>query len=170
MNSFCVCLKEKPFTRRGVLSTVSSLYDPLGFIAPVLLSAKILLQDLCRRKFGWDEPFCREDERVWSTWLQELPELASVAVPRCIQATGVSYASLKSLQLHHFAAASTSRSGVVTYPRTVSCNEQIHCAFLFGKARLAPIKTVSVPRLELTAATLVAKINGMIKRDVIGRL
>jgi len=60
---FCVCLKEKPFTRR-VLSTVSSLYDPLGFIAPVILRAKILLQDLCRRKFGWDEPFCGEDERA----------------------------------------------------------------------------------------------------------
>ena len=112
----------------------------------------------------------KTSERIWFTWLQELPELASVAVPRCIQATGVSYASLKSLQLHHFADASTSRSGVVMYLRTVSCNEQIHFAFLFCKARLAPIKTVSVPRLELTAATLAAKINGMIKRDPIGRL
>ena len=101
----------------------------------------ILLQDLCG-KFGWDEPFCGEDERTWSTWLQELSELASAAVPRCILATGVSYASLKNLQLQHFADGFTSGHGVVTYLRTVSCNEQIHCAFLFGKARLAPIKTL----------------------------
>jgi len=151
---------------RRVLPTVTPLYDPVGFIAPVIRRAKILLQNLGRRKFGWDEPFCREDERVWSTWLQQLPELASVAVPRCILATGVSYASLKSLQLHHFADASTSGSGFVTYLRTVSYTEQIHCAFLFGKARLAPIKAVSVPRLELTAATLAVKINGMIKRGM----
>jgi len=87
-----------------------------------------------------------------------------------------SYASLKSLQLHYFADASTSaallwrrvyfRYGVVTYLKTVSCNKQIHCAFLFGKGRLVPTKTVSVFRLELTAATLAVKINGMIKREM----
>ena len=80
MNSSFACALKRSVSR-GVLSTVSSLYDPLAFIAPVILCAKILLQDLCRRKFGWDELFCGEDERVWSTWLQELLELASVAVP-----------------------------------------------------------------------------------------
>jgi len=92
--------------------------------------------------------------------------LASVAIPRCVLAAGVSYASLKNLHLHHFVDASTSGYGVVTYLRTVSCSGQIHCAFLFGKARLAPIKTVSVPPLELTAATLAVKINATIKREM----
>lgn len=51
---FKVILKDRPFTRRGILSVVSSIYDPLGFLSPVVLVAKKILQDLCREKVGWD--------------------------------------------------------------------------------------------------------------------
>ena len=47
--------KRKPFTRRGIFSVICMLFDPLGFIAPVILKAKLLLQNLCRNGLGWDE-------------------------------------------------------------------------------------------------------------------
>lgn len=54
--SFSITIKDRPATRRGLLSVISSVYDPLGFVAPFVLPAKVLLQDLCKRKFDWDDP------------------------------------------------------------------------------------------------------------------
>ena len=51
---FSIAIKDRPATRRGILSVVSSVYDPLGFIAPFILPAKILLQELCKKKLDWD--------------------------------------------------------------------------------------------------------------------
>ncbi len=52
---FKIVLKDRPLTRRGILSTVSSIYDPLGMLSPVVLTAKKILRDLCRRGIGWDD-------------------------------------------------------------------------------------------------------------------
>ena len=59
---FKVSIKEKPLTRGGLLSAVSSLFDPLGLVAPVILLAKMLLQDLCRKKLAWDGPTPDDDQ------------------------------------------------------------------------------------------------------------
>ena len=59
--SFNVDIKLKPPTRRGILSVVSSVYDPLGLAAPFVLTSKRLLQDLSRLKLGWDDPISPED-------------------------------------------------------------------------------------------------------------
>ena len=58
-------IKEKPLTRRGLLSAVSSLFDPLGFMAPVELIAKLLLQDLCWKKLAWDDRIPNDDQVLW---------------------------------------------------------------------------------------------------------
>ena len=58
---FAITIKDRPLTRRGVLSTVSSIYDPMGFAAPFILPAKVTLQDLCRKKLGWDDPIPEEE-------------------------------------------------------------------------------------------------------------
>ena len=55
---FDAALKSKPNTRRGILSLTSSIHDPLGFLAPIILPAKKLLQDLCKQKLDWDDPVC----------------------------------------------------------------------------------------------------------------
>lgn len=52
---FQMNMQHKPVTRRGILSTVSSVFDPLGFLAPLILPAKLILRDLCQNKHGWDE-------------------------------------------------------------------------------------------------------------------
>ena len=80
---FKVIAKEKPPTRRGILSVASSVYDPLGFLAPFTLSAKLFLQELCRKKIGWDEEVEGQDLSDWRDWLTALPKLSDVTVRRC---------------------------------------------------------------------------------------
>jgi len=77
--------KEKAPTRRGILSTVSALYDSLGFAAPIILPAKVLLQNLCSLNYSWDETVPEVKLLEWEKWLSNLPKLSAVAVPRCFK-------------------------------------------------------------------------------------
>ena len=78
---FKVVAKDKPLTRRGILSIASSVYDPLGFVAPFILSAKLILQELCK-KMRWDEEINGSESRI-EGWLADLPKLSEVVVKRC---------------------------------------------------------------------------------------
>ena len=64
------------------------------------------------------------------------------------------FGPVKSSQLHHFSDASEAAHGSVTYFRLVSHEDRVHCSFFFGKSRVAPLKAISVPRLELSAASV----------------
>ena len=103
---FQVGLLNKPVTCRGMLSALSSLFDPLGFVAPVILTARLILQELCRRKYGWDENIPEEDARKWKCWIDDLCNLPRVTVPRCFVRPGFNFADLTRRELHHFADAS----------------------------------------------------------------
>jgi len=77
-------MRSKPFTRRGILSVVSSVFDPLGMLAPVILVAKIIPQDLCRAGIGWDDEVDEQASCRWKEWLAGLPRLSHVAIKRCL--------------------------------------------------------------------------------------
>lgn len=66
---FKIVIKDRPLTRRGLLSIVSSIYDPLGFLAPVVLPAKMILHDLSRLKIGWDDDLPEQVKQSWTDWL-----------------------------------------------------------------------------------------------------
>ena len=70
-------------TRRGILSVVSAMFDPLGLIAPATLRAKAIIQTLCRDKMGWDEPIPRQQELEWKAWLSSLSDIENVSVRLC---------------------------------------------------------------------------------------
>ena len=150
--AFDTCIKPRPPTRRGILSVVSSVFDPLGFVSPFVLVAKQALQDLCRIKFGWDDEVPPEYSSSWEKWLNDLPKLSSFSVDRSVIPEG--FGPVISSQLHHFSDASEVAYGSVSYLRLVNEEGRVHCTFLFAKSRLAPLKSVSIPRLELSAATL----------------
>ena len=80
-----VAIKQKEETRRGVLSMISSVYDPLGFLVPFILLAKILLQNLCCSGLGWDEPISPNDLSLWRDLLADLPGLSDIAIARCFK-------------------------------------------------------------------------------------
>jgi len=161
---FAIAIKERPPTRRGILSIVSSIYDPLGFVAPFTLPAKLLLQDLCRQRLGWDDPMTDTHIQRWKSWLQDLPKLEGLNIRRCFKPEG--FGEVKSSQLHHFSDASQQGYGAVTYLRLVDQNDQVHCSFVCGKSRLAPMKPITVPRMELSAAVLSTKLERMVKLEL----
>ena len=162
--TFDIKIPNKPFTRRGLLSTVASLFDPLGFVAPVLLEAKRLLQVLCKQNLGWDELIGDAEQKRWKDWLESLPALNNVKVPRCFKPAD--FGRVVTVQIHHFADASSYGYGACSYLRLVNEQGIICLSFLMGKSRLAAMKSVSIPRLELTAAVLAVRLDELTKGEL----
>ncbi len=161
---FKIEIKVKPPTRRGVLSVVSSVYDPLGFAAPFVLLAKMLMQDLCRENFSWDDVLQGDYLKRWESWLEQLMKIEKLYVPRCFKPP--QFGRIVSIQLHVFADASQRGYGAVSYLRFVNELGDIHIAFVIGKARVAPLKVVTIPRLELSAAVVAARLEKMIRSEI----
>ena len=106
---FSIVLKDQPLTRRGVLATVASVYDPLGLLTPLILQAKKILQEICRRGVSWDDPL-PEDVRIrWERWKLDILHLKELQIPRFFEPKTMS--QKKSYELHNFADATTSEYG-----------------------------------------------------------
>ena len=162
---FRVTLSSKPTTRRGILSVVSSVYDPLGFVAPFILTAKRILQELCQEKqLDWDDEIPIEYQERWSKWQNELQVLEQLHIARSF--TPIGFGEIVSQQFHIFSDASFSGYSAVAYLRLRDDKNHIHCVFLMGKSRLAPAKVVTIPRLELVAATLSARLGRLLRDEV----
>ncbi|XP_029619853.1 uncharacterized protein LOC115200878 [Salmo trutta] len=160
--TFRVIVKNRPLTRRGILSTVSSVYDPLGFLAPFVLKAKQILQVLCKLKCGWDEVIPEEHSISWKRWLSELDQLSRFQIDRCMMPEN--FGQVKTAQLHHFGDASEQCYGTASYLRFTNGMGKVHIAFILGKSRVTPLKQMTIPRLELAAATLAVRVDRMLRR------
>jgi hypothetical protein len=91
---------EKPATRRGLLSTINSIFDPLGFISPIGIGGKILLREVVPPGTDWDEPLSTEHATKWRLWLESLKSICSFEIPRIIVPMSVS--SANHLEIHIF--------------------------------------------------------------------
>ena len=80
--TFSVSDDTKPYTRRGVLSTVNSTYDPLGLVAPVVVTGKLLLRDLVKETPDWDSPLPEDRKTEWETWRDSLIHIEKLQIPR----------------------------------------------------------------------------------------
>ena len=149
--------KEKPETRRGILSVTSSLYDPLGLVAPVTIVPKMIQQDLCRLKLKWDDEVPAEAAERWKSWLSELPALMEVHVSRCYKPPGL--LAEHTVELHHFCDASETAYGAVSYVKMYDDHGNVQVTLVVGKARVAPIQPVTIPRLELSAAVVAVRLH-----------
>ena len=159
-----VQVPKKPETNRGLLNMISSIYDPLGFLAPSVIRAKLIFQEECKRKMGWDEDLADNTKWAWRKWLTELPHLAHLRAPRCYRHDAIG--ATKDLQLHHFSDASQDAYGVVSYLRMTDTAGSHHVSFVCGKAKLAPLKRLTIPRLELCAAVLAARADRYLRREL----
>jgi len=160
---FRIELKDNPCTRRGILSTISSIYDSLGFIAPVTLVGKKILQDIAYSG-SWDDPIDDATKHRWEKWRNELPLLESLDVPRSFKPE--EFGTVVSKQLHSMSDASTVGYGQCTYLRLKDDQGKVHTSFVMGKARVTPKRSVSIPRLELAAATVSVKVADVIKEEL----
>nr|CAI5827907.1 unnamed protein product [Callosobruchus analis] len=152
---------EANATKRSVLSATAQIYDLLGLLGPVTMLAKILIQNLWQVQLAWDEPIPSELQATWRDIKIQLPILKNVKIPRHVTQTAV-----VSRQLHGFADASESAYGACIYIRSVSQSGKTECHLLTAKSRVAPLKCLSLPRLELCAAVLLVHLYEKVKDSI----
>ena len=161
---FNISIPIKPQTRRGILSTMNSLFDPLGFVNPVVLEARMIYRVLCQQELEWDEPILDPELKRWERWLSSLVQLRDVTIPRClgVQTPG----NIGNCQMHCFSDASKQAFGMTCYLRVQENDGTIRCTLLMSKSRLAPKSEESVPRLELMAAVEAVKMEIVLKNEL----
>ena len=162
--TFKVSSEERPFTKRGVLSTVNSLYDPLGFVAPITVQGKALIRELTSEQCEWDDPLPPEKEQYWRAWKESLKDLEQLSIPRPY--VPVSLSSTQRRELCVFCDASTMAISAVAYLRVVDSAGESHLGFVMGKAKLAPRPAHTIPRLELCAAVLAVEMSELISDEL----
>ncbi|KAJ8410005.1 hypothetical protein AAFF_G00210460 [Aldrovandia affinis] len=161
---FKINLKDRPHTRRGLLSLVSSIFDPLGFLAPVILPAKIILQELCRQKYSWDEDLPDNVVESWKRWISGLQQLENFGVDRCVKTK--QFGAPVFAQLHHFADASEGAYGTASYLLLHNATGEAQSTLMMAKARVTPLRSPTIPRMELTAATVAVKMDKLLKKEI----
>lgn len=129
---------NKPATKHGVLSTISTLFDPLGLLSPFLLPVKVLIQELWKEKVEWDEKIQDHHLQVLKQWTTSLPLIELIQVPRCYRNPDMPNNS--TVQPHLFNDASEYAYSAVAYPRLDDHGGRVQCVFVLGKCRNAPLK------------------------------
>jgi hypothetical protein len=152
---FRIAEPQGTVTRRSILSSVSSIFDPLGLISPLLLQGRIILQSICKDGRSWDEPLPAHTLESWNEWRNNLQLLKHLRIPRCYK-TGPDQP--RSAEIHHFSDASLTGYGMCSYLKLIYDNRSPQVTLVTSKSRVAPSKPVTVPRLELMAAVLAAKV------------
>ena len=143
-------------TKREVLQDLSKVFDPLGFIAPVLIRAKLLMQQLWKCKLAWDEPLNENLQLEWKEIATNLKEATRLSVRRC-------YSDMPMQQpvIHCFADASPKAYGAVVYNA-----QQDQVSFVTAKTRVAPLKPLTLPRLELMAAVIATRLTCFVQKAI----
>lgn len=144
----------KVTSKRVIMSEAFRLFDPLGLLGPVVVLAKLIIQELWQLDSHWDESVPPDINYRWTKLRSQLSNLNQLAIPRCVK----SRSETRFLQLHGFCDASERAYGACVYVRTQAANDEFRVELLASKSRVAPIKAVSLPRLELASALLLAKL------------
>ena len=150
-----IFLSPDPMTKRSLLILASKLFDPLGLIFAFTVRAKILFQELWLKGLLWDDPLDSEIKAKWLHWKSELLQLKGVTIPRCF-GNGITQDS--KIELHGFGDASPKAYGAAVYIRIADKQGHVSSQLVISKSRVAPIKKVSLPRLELLAAVVNARL------------
>lgn len=139
-------------TKRFILSVTSQIFDPLGLVGPVTVKAKVMLQKLWQLNLGWDETIPLDLFTSWNNLYTQLESLNNIQIPRqCIIENATYY------ELHGFSDASEVSYGACVYLRSIN-ESGILVRLICAKSRVAPLKSVSLPRLELCGAVLLARL------------
>uniref|UniRef100_A0AAG5DRE2 Peptidase aspartic putative domain-containing protein n=1 Tax=Anopheles atroparvus TaxID=41427 RepID=A0AAG5DRE2_ANOAO len=133
-------------TCRLIFSGISRMFDPIGLISPIIIRAKLLMQELWVQKSGWDNPVSDSIYKKWTSIKSDWPIISGYKSDR--------YALLPDsrVQLHTFCDASEAAFGACIYARCENNQGQVRISLLASKSRLAPLKRITLPRLALNAA------------------
>lgn len=142
-------------TKREVLKVIMSVFDPLGFLSNLMIQGKIILQDIWRSHIGWDDDVIDIINEKWKIWLRSVRKISEFSLPRQLTTFD---RSRSTVQLHVFGDASELAYATVLYLRW-QCNDKIKVSFVTAKTRVSPLKPTSIPRLELQAALIGARLS-----------
>ncbi|XP_008186006.1 uncharacterized protein LOC103310227 [Acyrthosiphon pisum] len=139
------------FSKRVILSEIARIYDPLGLLTPVTTDLKRLMKYLWLVGVNWDETIPEEAMTSWTQYHRELPLLATLKIPRMVTHPNATY------ELLGFSDASEAAYAAAVYLR-IDTGTEVKCHLLMGKSKIAPARKISVPRLELCSAWLLARL------------
>ena len=122
---FDVNFEDKPHTKHGMLSMVSSIHDPLGLVSPFVLEGRQIIQMLCLSQLTWDDPVNEDIQQKQIKWKLSLKKLQEIKLDRCY---------MVSCSLHLFSDASESGYGQAAYLRLVDTAGKVHCSLVIGKS------------------------------------
>lgn len=148
-------------TKRKVVSCVAQIYDPNGYISPVIMKGKFLIQDLWRLKIDWDEKLPEDLEEKWREFWSDIIYLENFTIDRWLK-TG----EKPKIQIHGFSDSGEPGLGAVIYVRVEHPNGKVTCNLITSKSRVTPLKTMTMPRLELSAAELLSRLVKEVKESM----
>ncbi|XP_022194935.2 uncharacterized protein LOC111052529 [Nilaparvata lugens] len=148
-----VKVPSKLATKRNILSTLAQIFDPLGYLTPFMLTIKSVIQYLWQSGCDWDDIASVEVVKKWEFICNQLPLLEKLNIPRCLN-----FELCENIQLHGFADSSERGYAGVVYLRASLKDGSMVCTILRSKAKVAPLKKITLPRLELCAVVLVARL------------
>lgn len=139
-------------TKRKLLSEISKIFDPFGWISPAIISVKIIIQRLWLSNLEWDELLPSDILNEVKLHFSEFHLLNNINIPRLI------FSTEKVVTFHGFCDASSSAYAAVKYSRKTSADGEVSTNIVISKTKVAPIATISIPRLELCAAYLLTEL------------
>jgi hypothetical protein len=140
-------------TKHKVLATTAVIFDSLGLLSPAVIAYKIFLQKLWQDQMQWYEPLPIHLQQEWNQLCQTIPNLSQIKINRKVICSYVT-----SIQLHGFCDSSEHAYGACLYIRSTDIKNKSHCQLLCSTSKVAPLKQLTIPRLELCAATLLSKL------------
>ncbi|XP_011859616.1 PREDICTED: uncharacterized protein LOC105557081 [Vollenhovia emeryi] len=153
---------EAAKTKREVLSAISRIFDPLGLIGPILTTAKLIMQETWRSGGQWDESLPILLAKKWEQFRRDLNDVQMISIPRRV----IPSKNTSKIYLHGFCDASAGACGACLYVQAEDEQGTYTSRLLCSKSRIAPIKPISIPRLELCSAVLLARLIDSVRRNL----
>lgn len=154
--------RNEILTRRKILSLVHRVFDPIGYTCPVTLIPKLMLQECWKLKVSWDSDIPTAVGQKFEKWKEQLNILKTIAVPRCIIEDPE---TSQNSSLHVFCDASKAAYATCIFLRSANKNS-VSCQLIQARSRVSPLRSISIPRLELIACTIGARLARTVKEDL----
>ncbi|UYV67972.1 hypothetical protein LAZ67_5002671 [Cordylochernes scorpioides] len=165
LNSFTIRVKPpdiQVYSKRSLLSLIARIYDPLGWMAPLVIIFKIMLQKLWAKGCNWDERLLECIQWQWTGIEEDINQLNKISIPRYIPCRN----SILTLELHGFCDSSEKAYAAVIYLKSCKHDGSVNISLIASKTKVAPIKVLSLPRLELCSALLLANLFVAVKESL----
>ncbi|XP_044591958.1 uncharacterized protein LOC123270088 [Cotesia glomerata] len=157
---YSVKISDSKATKRAILSEIAKSFDPIGLLGPVIVYEKIIMQLCWKSGITWDESVPQEIHNTWELYKSQLPVLETLRFTRCLLVEKAT-----NLQIHGFCDASEKAYGTCVYLRSISPDGKVYTRLICSKSRVAPVNSVSLPRLEFCGALLLSTLYNAVRES-----